>query len=102
MTGQQAVVNLPSTYFGCGVAGWRIPNINELQSLINADYPDNAGWLDNQGFIFPLISDLPYWTSTSLADNPTVNAWVVDMVDGSVFPDNKGSEVFSMACTGNK
>ena len=59
------------------------------------EQPDNAWWLAHQGFIFPLSTDLPYWTSTSSADNPTVNAWVVDMVDGSVFPDNKGlSSIF--------
>ena len=91
---QQGVVNLPSTYFACGLDGWRIPNINELQSLINAEQPDNVSWLALQGFIFPFITDLSYWTSTSSAINPTVNAWVVDMVDGSAFPDNKGSIYF--------
>ena len=90
----QAVVSIPVTYFGCGLPDWRIPNINELQNLINANYPDNAGWLENQGFGFPLISDLPFWTSTSVSDNPTVSAWVVDLVDGSVFPDNKGQRYF--------
>ena len=87
---QQGVVNLPSTYFACGLDGWRIPNVNELQSLINAEQPDNASWLALRGFIFPFSAELPYWTSTSSADDPTLNAWVVDMVDGSVFPDNKG------------
>jgi hypothetical protein len=91
---QQGVVNLPSTYFACGLDGWRIPNVNELQSLINAEQPDNVSWLEQQGFIFPFITDLSYWTSTSSAINPTVNAWVVDMVDGSVFPYNKGSQYF--------
>jgi uncharacterized repeat protein (TIGR02543 family) len=91
---QQGVVNLPSTYFACGLDGWRIPNVNELQSLINAEQPDNVSWLEQQGFIFPFITDLSYWTSTSSAINPTDNAWVVDMVDGSVFPDNKGSTYF--------
>jgi hypothetical protein len=89
-----AVVNLRTIFFDCGYNDWRIPNVNELQSLINAEQPDNVSWLEQQGFIFPFITDLSYWTSTSSAINPTDNAWVVDMVDGSVFPDNKGFTYF--------
>jgi hypothetical protein len=74
--------------------GWRVPNVNEMQSLLNADKINNALWLALQGFIFPINIDRPFWTSTSSADNPTINAWAVDMVDGSVFPDNKGFTYF--------
>jgi hypothetical protein len=91
----QAVTNPPTFPFTfCGIADWRLPNVNELQSLINAGQPDSATWLFSKGFIFPNSANLPYWTSTSSADNPTINAWVVDMVAGSVFPDNKGSTYF--------
>jgi hypothetical protein len=90
----QSVVNYPTLYFACGMNDWRIPNVNELQSLINAGQPDSATWLFTKGFIFPNSLNLPYWTSTSSAENPTINAWVVDMVAGRVFPDNKGSTYF--------
>ena len=89
-----SVPNYPTLYFACDLDGWRIPNVNELQSLINAGKPDSATWLFTKGFIFPNSLNLPYWTSTSSADNPTINAWVVDTVAGSVFPDNKGSTYF--------
>jgi hypothetical protein len=87
-------VTIPPQINQCGFADWRLPNVNELQSLINAEQTDNASWLESQGFIFPSSAALPYWTSTSSAINPTVNAWVVDVVDGSVFPDNKGFTYF--------
>jgi hypothetical protein len=93
-TWPNAVPYVPTTFFACGLDGWRIPNINELQSLINAGQLDNASWLALRGFIFPFSAELPYWTSTSSADDPTVNAWVVDMVDGSALPDNKGTSYF--------
>lgn len=93
-TWPNVVTSLPTTFFACGLDGWRIPNINELQSLINAGQADNALWLALQGFNFPISTELPYWTSTSSADNPTVNSWVVDMAGGSVFPDNKGITYF--------
>jgi hypothetical protein len=89
----EAVI-IPPQINQCGFADWRLPNVNELQSLINAEQPDSATWLFSQGFIFPNSTNLPYWTSTSSAINPTVNAWVVDMVDGSVFLDNKGFTYF--------
>jgi hypothetical protein len=89
-----SVVNYPTIYFACGMNDWRIPNVSELQGLVHFGQPDSATWLYSQGFIFPISTTLPYWTSTSSADNPTINAWVVDMVGGIVFPDNKGSTHF--------
>ena len=93
-TWPDVVVYVPTSFFACGLAGWRIPNINELHSLINAGQLDNALWLALRGFIFPFSALLPYWTSTSSADGPTVNAWVVDMVGGSVLPYDKGLSYF--------
>jgi hypothetical protein len=65
-----------------------------MQSLLNADKINNALWLASQGFFFPVSNNLLFWTSTSSAISPFDNAWVVDMVDGSVLPDNKGFTYF--------
>ncbi|MBF0567182.1 MAG: DUF1566 domain-containing protein, partial [Nitrospirae bacterium] len=54
---------------------WRLPNINELESLLNAGQGDSAIWLNTQGFIH-VRSDV-YWSSTNDAQYNGVS-WVVD------------------------
>ncbi|MEE4259547.1 MAG: DUF1566 domain-containing protein, partial [Bacteroidales bacterium] len=58
---------------------WRLPNINELESLVNAQEPDQAAWLNAQEFT-NVHSDY-YWSSTTLTYNSS-SAWFVDMEDG--------------------
>ena len=65
---------------------WRLPNVNELESLVNADEPDTAVWLNTQGFINVQFSN--YWTATTSAYD-TVNAWVVHMWYGYVYERHK-------------
>jgi hypothetical protein len=68
-----------------GQSDWRLPNVNELGSLVNAQA--NLGeWLRAQGF-----RDLQvdyYWTSTSYASYAT-HAWSVDIFGGIVAGHDK-------------
>ena len=59
---------------------WRLPNVNELQSLVNAGQSNTALWLMSQGFGNQMAS--PCWSSTTYAPDVT-RAWYVDLGDGS-------------------
>lgn len=60
---------------------WHLPNLNELESLINKEKPNNASWLNAQGF-YNVQEDF-YWSGTTYAHD-TANAWNMLMNDGSV------------------
>jgi len=60
---------------------WRLPNVNELGSLINDEQSNTTTWLNGQGF--SNVQDWWYWSSTTHAYY-TVNAWRVYMWYGFV------------------
>jgi len=67
---------------------WRLPNINELESLVHAGQANTATWLNTQGF-----TDVQagfYWSSSTYAGN-TGSAWSVYMWHGFVFTGLKDS-----------
>jgi hypothetical protein len=70
---------------------WRLPNVNELESLIHAGQPNSATWLNTQGFTNVQSDD--YWSSSTYAYS-TVSAWYVYMYDGVVVADNKAYDGF--------
>jgi len=69
-------VAVRNVYKPCGSSSWRLPNVNELESLVHAGQSDLAAWLTTQGF-----TDVPddyYWSSTSYV-HLSYNAWLLDL-----------------------
>lgn len=67
-------------------AGWRVPNVKELSSLIDTGRFNPA--ID--GNAFPLTPSALYWTSTPDVRLPSL-AWTVDFGIGGVISSNRYS-----------
>ena len=76
------VASLNSRGGVCGYTDWRLPNVNELESLVNAEKSDTATWLNTQGFTNAQAGN--YWSSSTYASDMDGGALVVGMDDSSV------------------
>ena len=63
-----------------GHSDWRLPNVNEMESLINAGEANSASWLYSKGFTN--VQSDRYWSSTSKVSG--LYKWVVDIASGIV------------------
>jgi hypothetical protein len=77
----------------CGYTDWRLPNVNELESLVNAGVLDLATWFNSNGFTN--VQSDRYWSSTTSADI-TSDAWYVYMSDGLMASNTKSLDYYSV------
>ncbi|KJR42172.1 secreted protein containing DUF1566 [Candidatus Magnetoovum chiemensis] len=70
----------------CGYSSWYLPNVIELESILNAGQSDSASWLNTQNFSG--MQSNWYWSSTTYAYQTDL-AWLIDMHTGIVEYDYK-------------
>ena len=82
----QGALDYANNLVRCGQSDWRLPNINEMFSLIHTGEITTSAWLNAQGFS-GLVPSL-YWTSSTRADNVR-DAWMVSLWNGNPPPGVK-------------
>ncbi|MFH0995462.1 MAG: DUF1566 domain-containing protein [Pseudomonadota bacterium] len=89
---------LNSTHFG-GYSDWRLPSINELDSIVNCDIP-YPGLSINTSY-FPNTFAFLYWSSNTSASS-TTNAWGVTFNYGHVSNTPKCNNFYVRAVRGEQ
>jgi len=83
----------------CENTDWRLPNVLELESLINLGQAGSASWLARPENGFVDIAGNKYWSSTT-ASSETEKAWVIDFSDNGRDMVNKSLSYLTLPVRG--
>lgn len=78
---------------GSAAEEWRLPNIIELESLVNAEASNPGVWLNSQGFSNVQSSSSSYYWSATTYSYHTSSAWYVYMGFGFVYKLDKSYNI---------
>ena len=74
---------------------WHLPNVNEIESLVNAEEQNLATWLNSQGFNVVSAAGASYWLSTTGVAYPS-NAFAINpYYAGLMFTGAKGNQYYA-------
>ena len=76
---------------GSAAGEWRLPNIIELESLVNAEASNPAAWLNSQGFSH--VQSSAYWSATTRIHQTSL-AWYGRMGYGLVLNNYKSNTFY--------
>jgi hypothetical protein len=79
-----------------GYFDWRLPNVNELESLKHCGEQNTHNYLHSYGFSNTMLRDV-WWSSTSLSGNPDVHGWYVSL-GGPIFWSDKAATTRGVIC----
>ena len=76
---------------------WRLPNVKELESMVNFEISDSSGWLNSVGFTN--VKSSSYWSSTT-SQRSGAQAWMINMKKSSNLSKNKKSTSYAWPVRG--
>lgn len=90
----QALLDCQNLNLGGFSSGWRMPNIRELLSIVDARQGTGPQWDRNVFSAAPLSS---YWSSTPVAGTPT-SAWIFTFTPGVFMEQRDMSSTAMLRC----